>query len=282
MSSSVEVTEPLAQHGYNPTAADGERLAPARPGRLTMLMLTMLFALQAPSAEAYARLVANRNALANAVTVEITVFGPVQIEITDTNDGRNLAEQILEGPGRFTINAIPDGSIGHLQLLAVPGRPVTVKPFTYTNPFSDYADWQISQGFNGTISHNTPADTFAVDFALLMGTPVRAARAGIVMEAIDRFPDKGSARISDLDNANRVRILHEDGSMSVYGHLMQDSITVTPGQWVAQGLVIGQSGNSGYSHGPHLHFAVQINTGLQLQSIPFSMRKPDQTVIIPP
>jgi len=241
-----------------------------------------LLCLSAASAQADTRIIANPQARQNSVTVQTDIFGPLQIEISDRINGRQLAVQLLEGPGRFTVNDIPDGSIGHLQLLAVPGRPVTVKPFTYTNPFSDYADWQISQGFNGTISHNTPADAFAVDFALLMGTPVRAARAGIVMEAIDRFPDKGSARISDLDNANRVRILHEDGSMSVYGHLMQDSITVTPGQWVAQGLVIGQSGNSGYSHGPHLHFAVQINTGLQLQSIPFSMRKPDKTVIIPP
>jgi len=246
------------------------------------LIGAMLLCLSVAYAQASTRIIANPQARQNAVTVETELFGPVQIAISDRISGRHLAEQVLAGPGRFPINGIPDDSIGHLQLLAVPGKPVTVKPFTYSNPFSDYADWQISQGFNGSISHNTPADAFAVDFALLMGTPVRAARAGIVMEAIDRFPDKGSSRLSDLDNANRVRILHEDGSMSVYGHLMQDSLTVTPGQWVAQGHVIGQSGNSGYSHGPHLHFAVQINTGLQLQSIPFSMRKPDKTVIIPP
>lgn len=246
------------------------------------LIGAILLCLSITQAHASTRIVANAQARENTVTVETDLFGPVQIEISDRISGRHLTMKILEGPGRFAINGIPDDSIGHLQLLAVPGKPVTVKPFTYSNPFSDFADWQISQGFNGSISHNSPADAYAVDFALLMGTPVRAARAGIVMEAIDRFTDKGSSRSSDLDNANLVRLLHEDGSMSVYGHLMQDSVTVTPGQWVAQGHVIGQSGNSGYSHGPHLHFAVQINGGLQLQSIPFSMQKPDKSVIIQP
>ena len=70
--------------------------------------------------------------------------------------------------------------------------------------------------------------------------------------------------------------------MAVYGHLLQHSIGVKPGQWLPAGAVIAQSGNSGYSHGPHLHFAIQINTGMQLQSVPFRMRDGDGSVLVEP
>jgi murein DD-endopeptidase MepM/ murein hydrolase activator NlpD len=163
-----------------------------------------------------------------------------------------------------------------------PGRPSTSRLLDYRKPFSEYADWWISQGFHGQASHDDTLNAYAVDFTLLMGTPVKAARAGVVMEIIDKHPDRGGVRRSDLDNANIVRIVHEDGSMAVYGHLLQDSVTVKPGQWLPAGAVIAQSGNSGYSHGPHLHFAVQINTGMQLQSVPFRMRASDGSVLVEP
>ena len=130
----------------------------------------------------------------------------------------------------------------------------------------------ISQGFHGEASHHDALNAYAIDFALLLGTPVLAARNGIVMEVIDGNPDLGGSKATDLDNANLIRIVHDDDSMAVYGHLLEGSATVKPGQWVAAGTVIAQSGNSGFSHGPHLHFAVQINTGMQLISIPFTMQ----------
>ena len=139
-------------------------------------------------------------------------------------------------------------------------------------PFSSNAQWTISQGFYGQASHNDSLSEYAVDFDIPMGTPVHAARTGIVMEVIDQYPDTGGVRKSDVEHANVIRILHEDGSMAVYGHLMQDSAVVTPGLWLVGGTVIAQSGNSGFTRGPHLHFAIQLNSGMQLNSIPFQMR----------
>lgn len=246
-----------------------------------MALCLFLFLAVAP-AGAHTRLVVNRQTLENAVSVETEMFGPVQVQLRHRRSGALLAEQILDGPGVFTLSGLPPDSFSDLELQAVPGRPSASRLLDYRKPFSEYADWRISQGFHGQASHADALNAFAVDFALLMGTPVKAARAGVVMEIIDKHPDLGGVRRFDLDNANIVRIVHEDGSMAVYGHLLQDSVTVKPGQWLPAGAVIAQSGNSGYSHGPHLHFAVQINSGMQLQSVPFRMRAADGSVLVEP
>ncbi|MCO6717057.1 M23 family metallopeptidase, partial [Streptomyces sp. CHB19.2] len=68
---------------------------------------------------------------------------------------------------------------------------------------------------------------------------------------------------------NFVRILHDDGTMSVYLHLQRGSIKVAEGQWVRTGQPLASSGNTGRSTGPHLHFVVQRNTGEAVESIPF-------------
>ena len=71
-----------------------------------------------------------------------------------------------------------------------------------------------------------------------------------------------------------VRLVHEDGAMSVYAHLKADGVLVRVGQHVRAGQQIGLSGNTGFTTGPHLHFAVQANRGMRLESIPFRMRGP--------
>ena len=66
--------------------------------------------------------------------------------------------------------------------------------------------------------------------------------------------------------------------MTVYAHLRTDSARISVGQSVQAGEVIAESGNSGYSTAPHLHFAVQRNDGQRLLAIPFHIRGqvPDQ------
>ncbi len=245
-------------------------------------LLAAGFCLLALSAAANTRLSVNRQSRENAVSIETDLFGPVQVQLRDRITGEVLDERILRGPVTETVTGLPAASMNRLQLFSVPGRPGVPRLLEYRRPFSENANTAISQGFHGQASHNDALNAYAVDFALLLGTPVLAARNGIVMQVVDRFPDLGGTRASDLDNANLVRIVHDDGSMAVYGHLLEGSVTVTPGQWVAAGAVIAQSGNSGYSHGPHLHFAVQVNTGMALVSVPFVMRGVDGAVIIAP
>ncbi len=129
----------------------------------------------------------------------------------------------------------------------------------------------IDQGFEGEYSHRDAENRYALDFAVPVGTPVLAARDGVVMQLQDRYRGNGLDRARDAGRANYVRILHDDGSMALYAHLAEAGVRVGVGQRVEAGERIGLSGNTGYSTAPHLHFAVQVNRSMQLEAIPFRM-----------
>ena len=131
---------------------------------------------------------------------------------------------------------------------------------------------RIDQGFGGSFSHDDVQNRHALDFAADIGTPVFAARAGTVMQVEAGFRASGLASGDGRTRANFIRILHDDGSMALYAHLAVEGVLARVGQEVTAGQRIGLSGNTGFSTGPHLHFAVQVNRGMQLVSIPFRMR----------
>ncbi len=126
-----------------------------------------------------------------------------------------------------------------------------------------------TQGANGKYSHFTPKGRYAVDIAMPEGTPIIAARAGVVVKVENDQTGRG-----DNPSGNFVRILHDDGTMGVYLHLMKGSVAVREGQRVEVGAHLARSGNTGNSTGPHLHFVVQRNVGLAVESIPFEFAQP--------
>ena len=79
---------------------------------------------------------------------------------------------------------------------------------------------------------------------------------------------RGAADPAMLDQANIVEILHDDGTIGLYAHLHWESIRVQPGQSVRRGQYIADSGSTGLSSGPHLHFAVIRNAGMHAESVP--------------
>ncbi|MFC3657410.1 peptidoglycan DD-metalloendopeptidase family protein [Xanthomonas hyacinthi] len=158
-----------------------------------------------------------------------------------------------------------------LVLEAVPGDPAA-KPqdALYRLPFAA-APVRVDQGVGGHFSHHDAQNYYALDFALAEGTPVLAARAGTVMQVEAGFAAAGLDRETFGGRANFVRIVHADGSMALYAHLAPQGVAVRPGQRIAAGERLALSGNTGLSSAPHLHFAVQVNRGMRLESIPFRM-----------
>jgi hypothetical protein len=151
----------------------------------------------------------------------------------------------------------------------------------YHLPFKQGSSFPVTQGFGGNFSHTHIESYYAVDFAMPEGTPIHAARAGIVAEVNDSFSQGGVEDVAFVNRANSIRILHEDGTMAVYAHLGHHSAQVQVGDKVQSGQFIALSGNTGYSTGPHLHFAVQKNAGMQLITVPFEFQAGQGTSITP-
>jgi hypothetical protein len=138
----------------------------------------------------------------------------------------------------------------------------------YLLPVPADQSFRVSQSFHGQSTHTHPQSEYAVDIPMPEGTRIHTARSGVIMNvAHDFFTGGKGAQFTE--KANFIRILHDDGTMALYAHLKVESIQYPVGARVARGQFIAESGNTGYSSGPHLHFTVQKNFGMELRSIPF-------------
>ncbi len=151
----------------------------------------------------------------------------------------------------------------------------------YRAPFAVAGDYAVTQAFPLGVTHNTVDSRYAVDIAMPIGTDIHAARGGVVFEVASTNFRGSFVRERDAAAANIVRILHDDGTQGVYAHLNWNSIRVQPGDKVERGQYIADSGNTGFSSGPHLHFAVLRNVGMRVESVPVVFEGPNSTEIRP-
>ncbi|MGQ9516895.1 MAG: peptidoglycan DD-metalloendopeptidase family protein [Anaerolineae bacterium] len=99
----------------------------------------------------------------------------------------------------------------------------------------------------GTVTQGYSAGHRAVDIGAPYGSPVYAARAGVVVHAGWSETGYGYTLIID----------HGDGYRTLYSHLK--GTWVSKGQKVAGGQLIGEVGSTGNSSGPHVHFEIRLN-----------------------
>lgn len=133
--------------------------------------------------------------------------------------------------------------------LCEPSKYIDVKN-VYLHPFTPSKAIKLTQKPNGKFSHKHIS---AFDFAMPEGTSVTAARAGMVI-LTKADSDIGGPDKKYSNDANYISILHADGTIASYLHFKKDGIVAKEGMPVQQGQLIGYSGNTGFSDGPHLHF----------------------------
>jgi murein DD-endopeptidase MepM/ murein hydrolase activator NlpD len=124
----------------------------------------------------------------------------------------------------------------------------------YLLPYESGRSYRVLQGYGSHFSH-VGLEQYAVDFNMSVGTPVHAARAGVVAR-IEEANEKGCWEDGCGAHANYIVIVHNDGTTGEYYHLQQNGALVETGDHVAPGQKIGLSGNTGHTTMPHLHFAV--------------------------
>jgi murein DD-endopeptidase MepM/ murein hydrolase activator NlpD len=127
-----------------------------------------------------------------------------------------------------------------------------VDTYVYDLPYKKGESYTIVQGYGGLFSHKHKA---ALDFNMPVGTPIHAAREGVVYAFKDNSNEGGPFSKYD-GKANYIIIKHSDGSFGCYLHLQQNGVVIKKGT-VQKGDLIGYSGNTGFSLRPHLHFAVK-------------------------
>ena len=109
----------------------------------------------------------------------------------------------------------------------------------------DRSVWLLAPA-SGSVSRGFVGDHEGVDIALPMNSAVRVADDGDVIHA--DWDDDGYGYMVWVD--------HGDGLRTLYAHL--NRIMVKRGQHIARGQIVGLSGNTGWSLGPHLHFEISV------------------------
>jgi murein DD-endopeptidase MepM/ murein hydrolase activator NlpD len=154
-------------------------------------------------------------------------------------------------------------------------------PRPYRAPFAVARSYPVTQAYPYAITHTTQDAAHAVDIAMPVGTGVYAARGGVVIDVATTNFRGGLEPGGQGAEANIVRILHDDGTYAIYAHLNWNGIRVKPGDAVERGEYIADSGNTGFSTGPHLHFVVLRNADMRLESLPLDFEGASGEAIVP-
>lgn len=199
--------------------------------------------LQAASEDAQLQLQMSEEEL-SGLSAEIQEYYRAQREAAER---AAAAAQAQQGSGSSS-TAVDTGASSSVSVPASGGYVWPTPGFYYLS--SSFEEWR------GAANHG------ALDIAGggIMGSPVYAAASGTVVSSCTSCSHNWGKNYScgcGGGYGNYVWINHGNGKETVYGHLT--SLTVSTGQHVAAGSLIGYVGSTGYSTGPHLHFECRYN-----------------------
>lgn len=129
-------------------------------------------------------------------------------------------------------------------LFAWPLDSVTITQYFGNTEFAQAGAYS-GQGHNG------------IDFRASIGTPVKSVLTGTVQEI-------NQGAVKNCQYGKWVLVKHDNGLTSLYAHL--SSISVSKGQRVSTGEVVGYSGDTGYATGPHLHLTVYVSSAVSFKT----------------
>jgi septal ring factor EnvC (AmiA/AmiB activator) len=149
-------------------------------------------------------------------------------------------------------------------------------------------DYDTSQNFGDNPTRSMPSDSWliqtfgnyqpdghtGIDYPCPVGTPIKAVTSGTVIHV-------GYYGGSYADNeywiapgfAGYCYVIDHGWFIGIYAHGQENAARVSVGQWVNEGQVIGLSGNTGGSTGPHLHFEI-LQDGFVVNSYMFGRSNP--------
>ena len=117
--------------------------------------------------------------------------------------------------------------------------------------------YTITGGYGEGRSYESHGGT---DIGAPIGTPIYAANSGTVIGSSNDCTHS-SAGVGACNHGggygNHVWIQHDNGYQTIYGHMINTAVST--GEYVSKGQLIGYSGSTGWSTGPHLHFELRIN-----------------------
>lgn len=151
-----------------------------------------------------------------------------------------------------------------------------------------WGEWMVTQGHDGAFTHKDEWGK-ALDFMIAdpegktyqstghlceqyycYGKPITAPADGTVVDLADHVEDNEIGQVNTLQNwGNSIVIQHQAGVYTQLSHLRKNSIKVKKGDFVQQGQVVAQCGNSGRSPYPHLHFQVQASPQIGSRTIDY-------------
>ena len=124
----------------------------------------------------------------------------------------------------------------------------------YVLPYAVGASYFVDQGNCSPPGNgHRGATKFGYDFLMPIGTPIYAARAGLVTQ-VEESHFYGQVAATGFDNL--IVVQHDDGTTALYGHLTHEGAAVSVGDRVSQGALVAYSGNTGNTNNkPHLHLS---------------------------